>query len=198
MDWLDITATLFGGLHVESTKEYSMINTFQVKVVGEITLMLILVLLLVACKSRQVVEHEAHLEPISMNHAECALCGMTVRDQVSPRGQVVHTNGHHAFLCSIGDLVTYVHMPSSHGAIKRVYVEAASTPVNIENNEKTELIWLPASQLSFVAGVPRKRVMGEPALAYDNITAAKLSAREHGLTVLDWKSMLQRLYSGSD
>jgi len=118
---------------------------------------------------------------------------MVVREQSGPRGQVVHADGERVFLCSISDLVMYLQMPSTHGSVVQTYVEVLEVGTSPSGDLKKQWPWVPAPTASFVAGVDRKRVMGEPMLAYDDVEAARVSAEKYHGEVLGWQATFERL-----
>jgi nitrous oxide reductase accessory protein NosL len=118
---------------------------------------------------------------------------MVVREQPAPRGQVVHADGERVFLCSIGDLVMYLRMPSIHGSTLQSYVEVLEAETSLSGDLKKQWPWVFTQTASFVAGVDRKRSMGEPMLAYGDVEAARVSAEKHHGEVLGWQATFERL-----
>ena len=88
---------------------------------------------------------------------------MIVREQPSPRAQLVHADGTRVYFCAVADLLTYLQAPSPHGAAEAIFVEAndagAEDPVAHDTARRP---WIPAADARFVAGIQRPRVMGEP------------------------------------
>lgn len=117
----------------------------------------------------------ASAAPIGIS--ECAACGMVVREQPAPRGQVVHRDGTRVFLCSIGDLVQYLQSPSPHGSATDVFVEALGAdddPTAVDSRERS---FIRADSASYVVGIKRPNVMGRPVLVYESeVSAAKARA----------------------
>lgn len=111
-------------------------------------------------------ESTAPATPQAMDGHECAACGMTVRDQPSPRGQVLHRDGTRAFFCSIGDMVTYLAAPSPHGEPRGVWVEANDPAADPMPPDTAARPWVTAQSASYVLGVPRERIMGAPVVVY--------------------------------
>ncbi len=128
-------------------------------------------------------------EPIDVQ--ECAACGMVVREQPAPRGQVVHRDGTRAYFCSLGDMLQYIKTPSPHGAVAQVFVELLDPSVD-PNKPRVELRpWAPAEKTTFVVGVPRPGIMGKPVLAYGSAAEAATVAKKHGGEVGEVKSWRQ-------
>ena len=123
-------------------------------------------------------------EPVPIGSHEGAVCGMVVREQSAPRAQVAHRDGERAFLCSIGDLLAYLQVPSPHGAPEAVLVEAmdpAEDPLEIHLGEHP---WIAAAEAYYVVGIPRRSIMGEPVLVYRSADEAAEVARRPGARVL--------------
>lgn len=97
---------------------------------------------------------------------ECGTCGMIVREQPSPRAQVVHRDGTHAWFCSMADLVAYLDAPSTHGRIEQVWVETLPADTDPASANLEEHPWAHASEAFFVVGIDRVGVMGTPVLAF--------------------------------
>ncbi len=141
---------------------------------------MILLLGLLACSSPQAAP--ASLEPVEIGLAECAVCGMVVREQPAPRAQVLHRDGERAHLCSIGDLRAHLAAPSPHGKAQGVWVEALPTGIAPAELGSAPRPWQRAESAGYVLGVPRAGVMGEAVLSYASAEealaeAARLSGR---------------------
>jgi copper chaperone NosL len=126
--------------------------------------------------------------------ATCAACGMVVREQPPPHGQVVFHDGTRAFDCSLADLAQTLSEPSPHGAPERIFVEAlpsevAPTAIGLE----TPVTWIDATTASYVLGVPRKGVMGQPVLVYASRSDADRIARAYGGRVVAWTALRAEL-----
>lgn len=134
-------------------------------------------------------EPEAGPEPIGM--AECAVCGMVVREQPAPRGQVLHHDGTRAFACSIGDLRALISMPSPHGSVEQTWVEVLPADLGLDQLGKVEYPWLPADQAHYVAGIERPLVMGVPTLSYATAQGAELAAERTGGQRTTWTKLRQ-------
>ena len=127
--------------------------------------------------------------PIPPDTAECDACGMVVREQPAPRGQIIHRNGTYKFFCSLDDMMIYLEAPSPHGSVSGAFVEVL--PENHDPNEMdiAPFPWLEASRAGFVVGVPRKGVMGVPVLAYDSGETAARVAERFKASMLDWNNL---------
>jgi nitrous oxide reductase accessory protein NosL len=124
--------------------------------------------LLMACGDEQAARGGLPTEALVIDDQEGAVCGMIVSDQSAPRGQVVHRDGHRAFLCSIGDLLAYLDVPSPHGAPEAVLVEVMDPGEDPMETHLGEHPWLPASEAVYVVGIPRRGIMGKPVLVYQS------------------------------
>lgn len=122
--------------------------------------------------------------------AECASCGMTLRFQPAPRGQLVHRDGTRAYFCSIGDLVQYAASPSPHGKPQATWVEvqdAAADPTVMNTDPRP---WLPANDAAYALGVPRRGVMGPPVVAYGSTAdVKKATAAIASAQLLTWTEL---------
>jgi len=121
---------------------------------------------------------------------ECAACAMIVREQPSPRGQVVHADGERAYFCAISDLLTYLDVPSPHGEAAGIFVEVNDSevedPLALDTRTRP---WLPASDVVYVVGFERERVMGRPVLVYRSRDEASRVAQHLGAEVKDWDAL---------
>jgi len=120
---------------------------------------------------------------------DCASCGMIVREQPAPRGQLVHRDGKRVFFCSIGDLTTYLQAPSPHGAAQHVFVETVAPDVDPSRFDPSPRPWIKAEAGHYVVGIPRDRVMGDPVLVFDDAESAAQIAQMHGGRVVDWTAL---------
>ena len=112
------------------------------------------------------------LQPLAIDDHEGAVCGMVVREQSAPRAQVVHRDGHRAFLCSIGDLLAYLRVPSPHGTPEAVLVEVMDPSEDPLEIHLAPHPWLAAADAVFVVGIARRSIMGEPVLVYRTLDDA--------------------------
>lgn len=135
--------------------------------------MIALLFVMIGCggsPSQQVVA-----EPVPIGLAECGVCGMVVAEQPAPHGQVMHRDGTHVHLCSLGDLRAYVQAPGPRGEPVGVWVEAMPS-----------LEWIPAQDAYFVA-VEREGVMGIPLMSY--------AERPDVERVYTWKELVSTPFS---
>jgi copper chaperone NosL len=108
--------------------------------------------------------------------AECAVCGMVVREQPSPRGQVVHRDGEHAFLCSLGDLRAYVQAPGPRGEPVATFVEALPAGHDLSKTDTAAQPWTAAADAHYLVGFDRPGVMGLPIGSFSSEEGAALAA----------------------
>ncbi len=132
-----------------------------------------------------VVDHH----PTHIDHQECAACGMVVREQPSPRAQLIHRDGTHLHFCSVSDMLTYLDAPSSHGDAVSLYVESLDNVSDPIVNQTEELPWIPAKESSYVIGVKKQRIMGRPILSYSTKEFADKAAKATSGSVVDWKGL---------
>ncbi len=148
---------------------------------------------LVGCDDDAPEATAAAAEAVSFEHHECAACGMIVRDQPAPRGQLVHRDGTRVFFCAISDLVTYVGAPSPHGEPSAIWVEtleADATPDRLTTDEQR---WSTAQDASFVVGDFSRPVMGRPVLTFaDRSIGASAASRLDGRE-LSWSELITEL-----
>ena len=112
-------------------------------------------------------------EPVAIDDQAGAVCGMLVRDQSAPRGQVIHRDGERSFLCSIGDLLAYLEVPSPRGRPLEVLVEVMEPDEDPLEAHTGSHPWLPAADAVYVVGIPRRGIMGAPVLVYRDVAAAE-------------------------
>jgi nitrous oxide reductase accessory protein NosL len=130
------------------------------------------------------------LQPAKITDQEGAVCGMIVRDQSAPRGQVIHRDGERAFLCSIGDLLAYLEAPSPHGDPASVLVEVMDPSEDPWETHVGAHPWIPARDGVYVVGVRRRQIMGPPVLVYrDRASAERVIAGTDG-RVLDYPELV--------
>ena len=128
------------------------------------------------------------IEARAMGTQTCAACGMVVREQPAPRGQVLHRDGTNPFFCSLGDMLHYLKAPSPHGRVTGVFVEVLDPNLDPMLLSSSPRPWLTADQAAFVVGFPREGFMGPPLLAYEKRTDAEAAAK-HGARVTDWRNL---------
>lgn len=144
--------------------------------------------LLLACGSgQQAAVVAAAPEPIAL--AECAVCGMVVREQPAPRGQVLHRDGARLFTCSLGDLRAHLAAPSPHGKAEQVWVESLPADYDAAGIDSAQQSWQLAADARYVVGVQRPSVMGPPALSYATEDQAQAAAIATGGYVVSWQEL---------
>ena len=119
----------------------------------------------------------------------CAACGMIVREQPAPRGQVIHRDGTRAFLCSIDDMLTYLAAPSPHGAAVATYVEALAPGADPAERATAARPWVEAERAGYVVGVERERIMGVPVMVYASRAGAERAAATTGGRAVAWSEL---------
>jgi copper chaperone NosL len=129
------------------------------------------------------------LEAQAIHTHACAACGMIVREEPSPRGQVIHRDGKRVFFCSLSDMLTYLETPSPHGKARMIFVEGMNPKTDpLVFSPKTEP-WLAASKATYVLGVKKTRVMGVPILSYEKKADAEIWAKQYKGQVVTWEAL---------
>ena len=123
--------------------------------------------------------------PEALDGTECAVCGMTVSEQPSPRGQVAHRGGVHKHFCSIGDLVIYLETPGPLGEPEEVWVEMLPTELDPAALDTAPQPWVRAVDARFDIRQNR-RVMGTPVLTSPAGTGSDSAT-------CDWAELKRRL-----
>jgi len=142
-------------------------------------LLLSFLLALVACQSEDgAAQSKEDLTAKNVDTATCAACGMVVREQPAPRGQVIHRDGSREFFCSIDDLVQYLDVPSPKGRPRKVFAEVLPDEHAMDDMNPSWQEWDEADALYFVTGVERPGVMGAPSLTYRTKESAENAAEE--------------------
>jgi len=131
----------------------------------------------------------ADLAPRAPELAECAVCGMVVREQPAPRGQVVMRGGAHRFTCSLGDLRALLQSPDPLGHPERVWVEALPEDVDPAIADIGPHPWIRAEEGWYVFGAERSGVMGIPVLSFADREAAEAVAARLSTTPLPWEAV---------
>lgn len=121
------------------------------------------------------------------------MCNMVVREQPSPRAQVVHNDGTRAHLCSADELVQVLMAPSPHGEVKHKFIELSDPSADPSENSTAERPWKPAKDAWYVLGVKREGIMGPPVLAYEQKSDAEKVAAKHQAEVLDFDQLRAKL-----
>lgn len=125
-------------------------------------------------------------QSVALDDQEDEVCGMLVREQSAPRGQVVHRDGTRFFFCSLGDMLVHLRAPSPHGRTDAVFVEVMTSEEDPAQSHTEDHPWVPAADAIYVVGIERQRIMGKPVLAYANRREAELAMRGHeGAQILD-------------
>lgn len=142
----------------------------------------------VACDSKKAATESVNQGAEALAGHECAACGMTVRDQPAPRGQLVHRDNTRLFFCSLSDMITYLEAPSPHGKAVHIYVESMDTEADpiVPNTELRP--WIDATTSTYVVGF-EKRVMGDPILSYSTAAEAERQASGISAQVKSWKDL---------
>ena len=148
----------------------------------------LLILVSAGCSSKETATDKSSHAAETLQAQECAACGMIVRDQPAPRGQLVHRDGTRLFFCSVSDMLTYLEAPSPHGKAVALFVESMdriADPI-IHNTEAGP--WIDATHSSYVVGF-EKEVMGDPILAYTTSAQAQAQASRLSAKALTWTEL---------
>jgi copper chaperone NosL len=146
-------------------------------------------LILVAACDDPVALQTLSLDPTDAGTAECAVCGMVVAEQPSPRGQVVHRDGQHGFFCSLGDLRAYLETPTAAGTPERVWVETLPAGFDPASRDASPRDWVPADEAIHVVGVDRAGIMGRPILSFADAASAGTAAALPGARMTTWAAL---------
>jgi len=142
--------------------------------------------LLLACGATHDEDEGLGHEPQELADQECAVCGMTARLQSAPRAQVMHRDGTELFFCSIGDLLVHRSAPSPHGKVVAIFVESMQASEEPGRAHVDPHPWIAAAEATFVVGIERPDIMGEPVLVYRDGAEAESIVRAHpGSRALD-------------
>lgn len=144
------------------------------------------------------VNEAAETGAVSFEHHECAACGMIVREQPAPRGQLIHRDGTRAFFCAISDLAVYVGAPSPHGVPTSIYVEVMSADAAPEELSTDEVAWSAVDDVSFVVGEFERPVMGVPVLTFSTDEEGSAAAARLDGKAIRWEGLLTELTRRSD
>jgi len=146
-----------------------------------------ILLLVLACGGTGQATLDARPQP--MGEAECDVCGMVVREQPAPRGQLLYQDGSRAYVCSIGDLRADLAAPSPHGKVVATWVESLPADFDPAAPPDGALPWIPADQARFVVGFARAGTMGQPGLSYADQAEAEAEAKKVGGHVVSWAQL---------
>ncbi len=150
----------------------------------------LLLLFIAACGGPGGTDGDATSKAAPLSDHEDPVCGMFVREQPAPRGQLVHRDGSRFFLCSLGDLLVHLEAPSPHGNVQAVFVEVMKAGENPKTAKTGEHPWVRAEEALYVVGVDRPGIMGEPVLAYASRAEADTAMELHGgEQVLDFNGL---------
>jgi copper chaperone NosL len=144
--------------------------------------------LLMGCTDTKVAD-AVKLAPQPPGLAECAVCGMVVREQPAPRGQVVYRDGQHHFTCSLGDLRASLQSPGPLGHPVQVYVESLPEGFDPTSTDPGPHPWMPAEDGWYVFGADRPQVMGIPALSFADREAAEVAAISFSTAPVPWEAV---------
>jgi nitrous oxide reductase accessory protein NosL len=144
----------------------------------------------IGCGAEEIGTSSGHNAPSAIGQHEDPVCGMLVRDQSAPRAQVFHRDGTSFFLCSIGDLLVHLSAPSPHGAVFDAFVEVLGADEDPATSHTGPHDWIEIGHATYVVGVPRSGVMGEPILAYASVEdARRVASSVDGVHVLDFDGL---------
>jgi len=127
--------------------------------------------------------------PEAIGDQECAVCGMIVREQPAPRGQVVHRDGTRLFFCSVSDLLAYLEVPSPHGRAVDVFVERSLPGEDPRVGSVEPHPWMRAQDAFYAVGGEGPRRMGEPVVVTATREEAERVARTVGARALDFEAL---------
>ena len=119
----------------------------------------------------------------------CTACGMVIREQPAPRGQLIRRDGTREFLCSIDDLVQYLEVPSPNGKPAKVFAEVMPDDHDQSDMSTAAQAWGEVADVYFVIGLDRGAVMGGPALTYQTQEAAEQAAKKFGGKVVTFEQL---------
>ena len=153
-------------------------------------LAILCLLALASCQQKEALASTSEsTQPIDAETDTCAACGMVIREQPAPRGQVIHRNGDRQFLCSIDDLLQYLDLPSPSGKPISIYCEVIPDAQPPSDMETSFQAWKEASSLFYVVGIKRKGVMGAPVMSYSTTKAAENAAKNFGGKVVTFEQL---------
>jgi nitrous oxide reductase accessory protein NosL len=156
-----------------------------------------LALSIAACGPAEEARESVSIAPVSIDDQEGAVCGMLVRDQSAPRAQVIHRDGERSFLCSIGDLLAYLEVPSPSGEPLEVLVEVMEPDEDPLASHPEPHPWVSAAEAVYVIGIPRRGIMGEPVLVYVDVETAEQVTAGTSARLVDFAE-LQRWWAARD
>lgn len=148
----------------------------------------LLVISAAGCKSKKSDTQSTSHAAESLEGQECAACGMTVRDQPAPRGQVIHRDDTRMFFCSVSDMLTYLEAPSPHGSAVALFVESMAQDEDPLIHHLQPHPWIDATKASYVVGFD-KEVMGDPILAYESTKQSEAQASRLSAQAMTWTEL---------
>jgi len=166
-----------------------------------VLLVLTVVAGIAACGGEDATSADALQGAVPIEHHEGAVCGMIVRDQSAPRAQVLHRDGTRSFVCSIGDLLAYLQAPSPHGEPTAIMVEVMDPSEDPMESHTGPHPWVPAAEASYVLGIPRRGIMGEPVLVYRDRATAAAAVEDSAATIVGFDGLERwwlELHEGPD
>lgn len=129
-------------------------------------------------------------EPVALDdESECEACAMYVSEQPAPRGQLIYRDGSRRFFCSVGDLLSFLTIPSSLGQAVEIWVEGMPADMVPTINNSSPQPWVKIDQASFVTGIKRVRVMGMPAISFASREDAETFISQHGGELNNWATL---------
>lgn len=155
-------------------------------------------LLFTACEDARETDVEVAAAAESFVAHECEVCGMILREQPAPRGQVVHRDGTRNYFCSIGDLVAYGAAPSPHGEATGTYVEVLEADVDPSIVSAEQRSWRDVGDVTFVVGGLVRPVMGEPVLTFDDASEGAAAAERLGARTVRWGGLAAAVAPSSE
>ncbi|MCF6282476.1 MAG: nitrous oxide reductase accessory protein NosL [Candidatus Polarisedimenticolaceae bacterium] len=128
--------------------------------------------------------------PVALDdESECEACAMYVSEQPAPRGQLIYRDGSRRFFCSVGDLLSFLTIPSSLGRAIEIWVEGMPADMAPATNSTTLQPWVNIHQASFVTGIKRAGVMGMPAISFASREDAETFISQHGGELNNWAAL---------
>ncbi len=134
--------------------------------------------------------HRIEIEPIAFGKGgECEACSMYVSEQPGPRAQLIYKAGERRFFCSLGDLLSFLTLPSPHGRPVQIWVEAMPADISPNIHSSDPQPWVKAESARYVTGIERGGVMGMPALSFASSAHAVQFIEQHGGEINDWRAL---------
>ncbi len=153
-------------------------------------LLILCILALVSCQRENASsQDDEKLTAMNADTETCSACGMVIREQPAPRGQVIHRDGSREFMCSIDDLVQYLDVPSPSGKPRKIFAEVMPDDHKLDDMDTGPQSWAEAAGVFFVIGIDRGGVMGDPALTYRTKDAAEMAAKNFGGKVVTFDQL---------